>query len=345
VKLDPNLLRRRPPGSKVLVYLDQSTLSDLCTDRDAVTRELLVEAVRADALVCPESLGHRDETLSAKASWQDISALQDELSMGVSFHTEVETARYESIAAAAALCGEPARYELWEETLNEDPHTSRDELHPGGLRVRVSVGRDGWPLDEVDHEKSKEATLQAAYDAARRLGRTFEVQADLELGEMLYWVLGPLYDPARFESEYVRKMVPLATDQSPWEISPGAPLGRSLAVSERKDFAEQLALDFPAIEGRRHEFVQSEGLRNMPALRYPPLFRAALATMAGRKAKRGDGYDIAHLTRGLSRCDLVTADGGMTQLVRGHRLVPDGCQLFATREVDALHRAVDDALS
>jgi hypothetical protein len=75
------------------------------------------------------------------------------------------------------------------------------------------------------------------------------------------------------------------------------------------------------------------------------LFRAALATMRNRKFDRGDGYDIAHLTRGLSRCDIVTTDGGMTEVVRGRRLAPAGCQLFSYREMDNLHRAVDDALA
>jgi hypothetical protein len=66
--------------------------------------------------------------------------------------------------------------------------------------------------------------------------------------------------------------------------------------------------------------------------------------MHGRKAKQGDGYDIAHLTRGLSRCDIVTADAGMTQIARSRRIVPDGCQLFPFRDMAALHRAVETAL-
>jgi hypothetical protein len=60
----------------------------------------------------------------------------------------------------------------------------------------------------------------------------------------------------------------------------------------------------------------------MPALRYPALLHAAAATTRGRKFRGNDLYDFAHLTNGLSRCDLVTADSGMTQLCRNFRWVP-----------------------
>jgi hypothetical protein len=77
----------------------------------------------------------------------------------------------------------------------------------------------------------------------------------------------------------------------------------------------------------------------------PGIDRAALATMSGRNFKKGDGYDIVRLTCGLSRCDVVTADGGMTELVRGKKLVPEGCQVFSRREVDKFHRAIEVALT
>ncbi len=83
----------------------------------------------------------------------------------------------------------------------------------------------------------------------------------------------------------------------------------------------------------------------MPALRYPALLRAGLAVARNRRAKPGDGYDIDHLTVGLSRCDIVTADGGMTQLVTNHQLVPPDCRIFSTREMQEFHDAVEEALA
>ena len=63
-----------------------------------------------------------------------------------------------------------------------------------------------------------------------------------------------------------------------------------------------------------------------------------------RRPNSDDGYDIIHLTCRLSRYDIVTADGGMTELVRGRRLVPDGCLVFSRREIDKFHQALDAAL-
>jgi hypothetical protein len=328
----------------LLAYIDQSTMSELaCSDRCAATRELLQTGVQAGKLICPESLGHTDETLAATRSWPDILDLQDELSMGIRFRDEMPTAQYEAISAVAQFCGEPAPYSFVDEAFRSDPHAHRDELFPGDMRVRVRpTPNDYFPL-EVAHEKAKEHTLQKAYDAARALGRSFDEQAEAEYGEMVYWVLGPLTDPDRFGGQLARKKVPLVTGGS-WEIGPGSAVTQYTAAATRLDWATHLAKRYPAMEGRWGEFAASHELRHMPALRYPALFRAALATMHGRKAKKGDGYDIAHLTRGLSRCDIVTADAGMTQIVRDRRIVPAGRQLFSFREMAELHRAVDAAL-
>ena len=161
---------------------------------------------------------------------------------------------------------------------------------------------------------------------------------------MVNWVLGPLSDPSGYEERVARKAALLDADA--WcEPGPGSPVNQYRAAAGRGDFAERVLAQFPALRDRGKEFAVSDQLRHMPALRYPALFRAALATMPGRRGQPGDGYDIAHLTRGLSRCDIVTADKGMTQILRERRIVPIGCQLFSFREVAALHCAIEAALS
>src|SRR2546430_12805959 len=99
------------------------------------------------------------------------------------------------------------------------------------------------------------------------------------------------------------------------------------------------------MRGHWREFAVSDELAHMPAIRFPALFRAAIAVRRGRKAGPGDGYDIAHLTRGLSRCDIVTADRAMTAIARERRLVPSGCQLFRTSETAEFHAAVEAAIA
>jgi hypothetical protein len=63
-----------------------------------------------------------------------------------------------------------------------------------------------------------------------------------------------------------------------------------------------------------------------------------------RKPRSRDGYDIEHLTIGLSRCDLVTADRSMTRIARERDLIPDGCQLFEFSDVAGLTAVVEQAL-
>src|SRR6188472_4256138 len=78
-----DLLRRRPESTKTLIYLDQSTLSNLACDPDFYElRDMLVENVKEDRLLCPWSMDHHSETFDAKR-WEEIRKLGDELSMGI----------------------------------------------------------------------------------------------------------------------------------------------------------------------------------------------------------------------------------------------------------------------
>jgi hypothetical protein len=342
MKLDVNRLRRRSRGPRVLVQLDQSTLSELALgDAHAATRELLMAGVRDGKLVCPKSLGATDETLDLAELWQPVSDLHDELSMGIESLDPKTIRQREAFAAAAAFCRQEPLYTIAEEAFDTDPQTSRDELFAGGIRAIARLGPTELRGEEVAREKAKETNLQPAYDQARMLGRSFEEQAAEEMDAMVRWVLGPLADPG-FEDEFARKQRAATRALATHDC---ALISKFTAVVERKAFASALVENFPALSTRAQEFAKSEDLADMPALRYQALLRAGLATMQRRVAKRGDGYDIDHLTTGLSRCDIVTADAGMWQLVHNHKLVPTGCQIFATRDMEGLHRAVDASLS
>jgi hypothetical protein len=342
MELDVNRLRRRSPGPRVLVQLDQSTLSELALgDAHAATRELLMAGVQAGKLVCPQSLGATDETLDLPELWQPISDLHEELSMGIEFLDPKTIRQREVLAAAAAFCQQEPLYAIAEEAFDTDPQTPRDELFAGGIRVIARFGPMDVRSEEVARAKAKETTLQRAYDQARALARSFEEQAAEEMDAMVRWVLGPLADPG-FEAELARKR--LAATRA-LDVGDYGPISKLTAVGERKVFAEALVENFPALSTRAQEFAKSDELTDMPALRYQALLRAGLATMPRRVAQRGDGYDIDHLTSGLSRCDIVTADAGMWQLVHNHKLVPAACQIFPTRDMAGLHRAVDASLS
>jgi hypothetical protein len=81
---------------------------------------------------------------------------------------------------------------------------------------------------------------------------------------MLNWVLGSLADP-NFEAELAGKYAALLS--SSWSPGPGTPLSRFIAASQRGKFAEALVERFPTLAERAQEFVASDGLAHMPALR------------------------------------------------------------------------------
>lgn len=338
-------LRRRPAGSRVMVYLDQSTLSALASEEEwAALANHLRELVREGKLICPKSPEHSSESLLA-ASWEEIHRLSEELSLGVDFHTDDLIAWYEIGAAAEAFLGHELHRELWQEAFDEDPQAPLDAYFQGGFRVAVAFPPDDYRREEIQYQKEIEQRLEAVYETARKAGHSFDQQTELEFEAMLYGYLGPVLDPDRFEAD-ARTRLDEATNQ--WlsgelGLEPGSAVGRYSAWSIRKSRCESFVERYPLIADRVQEFIRSEELRSMPALRYPALLRAAIICTPDRKPKAGDGYDISHLTKGLSRCDIVTADAGMTQLVANFKLSPPGCALFPFRDRDGLTQAVEEA--
>lgn len=345
IAVDP--LRRRPEGEKTLIYLDQSTLSDLACNSDfSELRDLLVEGVEADRLLCPWSLDHHSETYDAKR-WQEIRKLGDELSMGINFGSDEEITYAELYAAAAEFSGDDPLRPIWREAFSKDPHLSRKSLYPGGLRVDVF-----FPPGEIDEEDTtyirglEDERMTASYAAARARGYTFEKQAEREFEEMIYWRLGPLTDPRRFQQQLQTKALAWhkELEAGKIDITTGSAYGQATAVSTRQLHVEHLVTRYPKVGSDVAGFVASSTLRNMPSLRYPALLRAGLALTPNRKAKQGDGFDLSHLMKGLSRCDIVTADSGMTQMVTDFKLVPAGCRIFRAGDRKGLAAAVKTAL-
>lgn len=266
--------------------------------------------------------------------------------MGIDFRSE-QMLRVNEVSTAGELFFEGASTrEVWEEAFENDPHTPREVLFPGGFQVHAYFPPAELRLAEVESERQTELDLERVYEEARRQGYTFEEQVEREFEAMTEWVLGPLVDGGKMEALFERRKAELVGEwiEGESDMAPGSKLTRYLAASEQLERVRSLVLRFPQLEERAAEFAASDVFRNMPALRYPPILRAAIVIMSGRKPKRGDGHDIVHLTRGLSRCDIVTADAGMTQLCIGHKLVPEGCRLLRFNDVEGLSAAVADAL-
>lgn len=305
-----------------------------------------------DAL-CLRSQEHRDETLLAtREMWDAIDSLGDELATGVEFRAREEIQWNEIHAAAAEFLGISApRDEVWREAFWEDPQTPRDRLFTdflgSAVRVRVRSEPADWQIAEVDREKSKESqALEQAYAHDRAAaGGSFDRLAEAYLRENIRWTVGLLADPHWFAAHYERLQAGLrhSADLINPDISPGSPFTRFQAFTDKGSQTKSLIDRFPALRRSSEEFTASDELRHVPSIAYPAILRAGLAALSQRRAKPGDGYDIAHLAQGLSRCDVVTADSGMAQLCRDRKLVPSSCRLLSYRELEQLPAAIEGA--
>lgn len=349
--IDVDCLARRPDGPRLLIYLDQSTLSALVTEKDhAGLLGLLRAEVSAGRLLCPTSISHEDETarihIRDRGLWQEIDGLADELSIGIGFRGEEEI-EFAEIDAAAAAFEEHEGRPMREEAFRTDPNTPRDELFSDFGRVRVYFEPDETLHEEVAHERDKETGMDRVYAELREKGFSFEQMAEGNLEQMISWKLGPVLAPEEFRDQYLKRGFALTGDAeaAEFDISPGSAYNRFMAFGTRRIQVERLAERYPEIGRRPDEFRQFEPLRSLPTLVFPALFRAALAARTGRRARLGDGHDIAHLTHGLSRCDLVTADAGMAQLIKDFKLAPAGCLVFSYREFDQLATQVEQLLA
>jgi hypothetical protein len=313
-----NALRRRPPGERVLVYLDHSTLSELARGEKAEfvgLRRLLEQEVESGRLICPYSPEHRDELVLAREdSYEAIDKLGDVLAIGIEF-LDRETIEWNEIyAAARAFFGEAPKA-VWKEAFREDPHTPREKLFfefmGGQIRVKARFPASEDQRAEVRHEKAKEDPMQAAYADLRERGFSFEEIAEANTEAMLNWKLGPILATERFSAALSERHADVVKE---WittpgtDMTPGSAINRYLAFATRESQARAFLERFPALGDRVADFKASAELRSMPTLRYPALLRAAFASdPTKRKARASDGYDIEHLTTGLSRCDIVTA--------------------------------------
>jgi hypothetical protein len=355
VRINVNRLRRRSPGRRVLVYLDQSALSALAREtRMAGVLASLRASVEAGGALCLRSQEHRDETvLAPREMWDAIDSLADELAIGIEFRAREEIQWNEIHAAAGEFFGISAQRndEIWREAFWEDPQTPRDRLFidflGSAVRVRVRSEPADWQIAEVTHEKAKESqALAQAYAQDRTAaGDSFDRLAEAYVRENIRWTIGLLADPHWFAAHYDRLQAELAqgADLINPDISPGSPFTRLQAFISKGSQTKSLIDRFPALRQRSEEFATSDELCHVPSIAYPAILRAGLAAAPRRRVKPGDGYDIAHLTQGLSRCDVVTADSGMAQLCRERKLVPSRCRLLSYRELEQLPAAIEEA--
>ncbi|MBN2575229.1 MAG: hypothetical protein JXP73_11760 [Deltaproteobacteria bacterium] len=320
----------------MLVYLDQSALSRLAEGRFPDLLETLRRGIHSGALLCPESFEHRDETVLAdKSRFDAITELSDELSMGVGLLDREDVWRNEVHVAVASFLGEEPPMEIWKEAFEKDPHLPLDHLFPvsPGLRVTFPPEKVDWREEEARKRKEPFADLLNEH-WQRSTGASFEEQTEVEFQGSLGLLLMPLVNPSRFLA-WLKESRALMEE----EIRAGhieSDYNRYVHRHELGEFSDFLLCTYPTLRNRLGEFLASRQLRCTPSLRYPALLFAALFCTLCRKVRESDVFDIQHLTQGLSRCDIVTADGAWVQWCRERNLVPGSVRLFSSRELDQL---------
>ena len=95
--------------------------------------------------------------------------------------------------------------------------------------------------------------MQRAYDDARKLGLSFEEQAEGEYDAMVNWVLGPFADPG-YTAEFERKK---AAATRGLMLGDRNAISKYVAVAERGQFAEALVEKYPDLTGRGTDFARS----------------------------------------------------------------------------------------
>jgi hypothetical protein len=317
-------------------------------ERFATLRELLLDAVRAGRIVCPRAPEHDDESrLAQPATWQELDRLSHRLSPETRFRTPGEIENREIRAAARTLLDYPPE-DLWREAFTSDPHTACEKtirVFGGDVIVRAMLPPTDEDRGDVNYEKAKEAVLTEAYRTTREQF-SFEEICDANLHALLEWKLGPLASTSKFLAalETTGLAAAEAAERGEDPMQPGSAFRRFLAVKERADFIMSLCRALPELKHHAAELFASRDLRTMPSLLLYAYLRAGLAVTPGRKAKRGDGYDVNHLIHGMSRCDIVTADRGMVEMVTARRLLPAGVRLIESADVDALVDAIATTL-
>lgn len=322
-------LARRPSGPRKLLYLDQSVLSEFARGAQPRLLRRIQEAVAADRLVCPRSdISDQESQLAPLPLRRALDDLADELSGGVWFYEMRLITWYELDGAAAEFLGvAPLNAEAWQEAFTRDPQGSLVPRSASTFHISFAASPHPSAVEEVKHAKESVSVVRPAQDAARQAGHSFVTQAQIEQEAALNHTLGVLFEPQAHETRVQNAMAEAADEMEAGDVTrmlePGSKARRWEYVYLLNEEAKSLLERYPDLRGRAQEFKEFLLQGPVPALRYPALLWAGLGVVTrDRRPRPGDRHDIDHLTLGLSRCHMVTADSGMTQLCRRHPSCP-----------------------
>jgi hypothetical protein len=332
-----------------LIYLDTSTFGALA--RGADETEPLADALRtaldSETGVCVGAPWHDDEAALLRFGSKLDRLVQTirTYTLDVRMKFDEELINYELYAAAYAFTGEP--YEMtWREAFRKDPdNPPLKPFQADYLNRKHAIEHPPAPVDEVQHDRGTSESLTEAHTYLRAEGVPWEEVAAANLDEQVRYLLGPLAGPGFLSLAEKRERAAIED----WlrggpVMEPGSPTGKYLRVAHIASNARRMRERFPAIDADPQAFCASEAVRSLPMIRLFAFLLAALSVDGRRtRPQQSDLHDLWHLTYGLSRCDVVTADRRSCEITRGRNLVPQGVRLIEAHRFDEVAKAVAES--
>jgi hypothetical protein len=344
VEFDVDRCRRRPDTRVALIYLDSSTI-DLIAKADPAAANVSASLTRArqeGRAIGVGSHWHDDEQAlipigpTLNANVRTLRTYTQDLRM--KFESELITG--ELFAAAHEFCGEVEPI-TWKEAFRGNPdEPPLTEFQAEWMNEREEFERRPATVEEVEHERRTSQSLNQA-NLQLRGEHEWEAIAEGNLWQQIRHYLAPLADRNYYFA--TAEKLTAAAEQAGATGAPRSAASLYGRFAEVTHMANEIANRFSPISADPQAFCTSAAVTYLPTMRLFSFLLAALSADGKRVSPQaGDLHDIWHLTYGLSRCDIVTADKRSCELVHGRNLVPAGAQLFqAHHGLDQAAAAID----
>jgi hypothetical protein len=338
--------RRRPTSRRLLIYLDSSTHGAVARE-DAGADELdaaIRTALDDETGICVGAPRHDDEValLNLGSALDRVTRVIRRYTLDVRMRSPEALIDQELEAAATEYGGETYPV-TWREAFECDPDDP--PLKPFQADYLDRRDRPELPaalVDEVNDMRNTSERLLEAHRALRDRRFDWDTVAEANIEARVRYLLGPLADPDFSVVEQARRDdLVRAWNRGEDGAEAGSPTRRYVRFARVASNARALAERYPRVAADPSGFSWSDIVRYLPTI---GLFSALIAALSldGKRTtpQPSDLHDIWHLTYGLSRCDIVTADRRTVRLAIGRELVPTGIRLLEAHKLSDIASAV-----
>jgi hypothetical protein len=346
MRFEVDRCRRRPTSRRLLIYLDSSTFAAVAR-KDAGADELdaaIRTAIDYEAAICVGASWHEDEValLNLGSALDRVTRVIRQYTLDVRMRNPETLINHELDAAASEYSGRTYPV-TWREAFDCDPDDPpRKPFQADYLDRR---GRPEFPavlVAEVNDMRNTSERLLEAQRELRDRQLDWDTVAEANIDARVRYLLGPLADPDFSVVEQARRDdLVRAWNQGDDGAEPGSPARRYARFAQVASDARALLERYAAVAADPSGFSWSDIVRYLPTVGLFSVLIAALSIDGKRTTPQpSDLHDIWHLTYGLSRCDIVTADRRTARLATQTELVPAGVRLFEAHKLSDIAAAV-----